>query len=114
MAPDLAAFLAVYGAVIDGTLTQWSIAESLHIGIGGSHGNYEADRSPLRADLCHTRLIVSQFSNIYNRQLDARMVNYDLEVLRPFREHRFNESIAKNPVIFYGPLLLINLEVEER
>ncbi|KAF2173836.1 hypothetical protein M409DRAFT_62077 [Zasmidium cellare ATCC 36951] len=107
MAPDLAAFLAVYGAVVDGTLTQWSIAGTPHIGIGGSHGNYEADSSPLRADLrqygSNTRLIMSQFQNLYNRQPNARTANYNLEVLRSFREHRFNESIAKNPVFFYGP-----------
>ncbi|KAK4498174.1 hypothetical protein PRZ48_010831 [Zasmidium cellare] len=107
MAPDLAASLAVYGAVVDGTLTQWSVAGVPHVGIGGSHGNYEADSSPLRADLrqygSNTRLIISQYLNLYNRQPNAATANYNLEVLRDFRIHRFNESIAKNPVFFYGP-----------
>ena len=65
MGLDLAAFLAVYGAVFDGDLTSWSIggppsASLLSItagllgtpqGISGSHNKYESDASPTRPDL---------------------------------------------------------------
>ena len=61
---DLAAFLAVYGAVFDGDLTSYSIggpAPSLlnladgllgtPQGLSGSHNKYEGDNSPTRGDL---------------------------------------------------------------
>ena len=51
MAPDLALVLATYGAVVDGNLLSWSINGSPHVGIGGSHNNYESDVSPTRGDL---------------------------------------------------------------
>jgi hypothetical protein len=64
MGTDLAAFLAVYGAVFDGDLTSWSIGGPptsglLNLvgflgtpqGISGSHNKYEADVSPTRPDL---------------------------------------------------------------
>lgn len=59
MGLDLAAFLAVFGAMFDGDLTNWSIGGPppeglLSIigllgepqGISGSHSKYEADVSP--------------------------------------------------------------------
>ncbi|KAI9708550.1 MAG: hypothetical protein M1828_002711, partial [Chrysothrix sp. TS-e1954] len=104
MASDLATILAAYGAVLDGAGVLWSIAGSEHIGIGGSHNNYETDSSPLRGDLAqygsNTRLIMSQFYELYNMQPDAASANYDLSVLRDFRGVRFNESINKNPNFF--------------
>ena len=64
MGLDLASFLAVYGAVMDGDLTSWSIGgpppttllESVGLlgtpqGISGSHNKYESDNSPTRGDL---------------------------------------------------------------
>lgn len=68
MGPDLAAFLAVYGAVADGNLLSWSIGGKPHTGIGGSHGNYESDSSPLKADLDQYgnlyKLVLSQYKNV--------------------------------------------------
>lgn len=68
MGPDLAAFLAVYGAVVDGNLLSWSIGGKPHTGIGGSHGNYESDSSPLKADLDQYgnlyKLVLSQYKNV--------------------------------------------------
>jgi len=65
---DLATFLSTYGAIVDGTLTSWSIAGGPHVGIGGSHNNYESDSSPLKADLhqygSNTKLILEQFNNV--------------------------------------------------
>jgi len=65
---DLATFLAVYGAVVDGTLTSWSIEGAPHTGIAGSHNNYETDSSPLKSDLnqygSNERLIMSQFNTV--------------------------------------------------
>lgn len=64
MGEDLAAFLAIYGAIFDGDLTSWSIGgpdsrvgvpllSTLGVvgtpqGISGSHNKYEADVSPSR------------------------------------------------------------------
>jgi hypothetical protein len=68
MGADLALFLATYGAVVDGTLTSWSINGKPHTGIGGSHGNYETDSSPLKADLYQygslEKLVISQFKEV--------------------------------------------------
>jgi hypothetical protein len=51
MGTDLATFLAVYGAVVDGDLLGWSIGGVPHTGIGGSHNNYETDNGPVYSDL---------------------------------------------------------------
>ncbi|KAK3117722.1 hypothetical protein LTR53_000651 [Teratosphaeriaceae sp. CCFEE 6253] len=101
MGADLATFLSTYGAVVDGSGTSWSIAGGPHVGIGGSHGNYETDSSPLKGDLyqygSNTKLIMSQFNNLYGMQPVAATANYNLDVLRTFRNQRFQESIDKNP-----------------
>ncbi|KAF2212220.1 hypothetical protein CERZMDRAFT_59140 [Cercospora zeae-maydis SCOH1-5] len=103
---DLAEFLARYGAWVDGNGTAWSIGGRPRTGIGGSHNNYETDSSPCRADLnqygSNGELIVSQFRNLYNRQSGPN-ANYNLEVLRDFRRHRYHESIEKNPFFAYLP-----------
>lgn len=44
---DLSGFLSYYGAIADGNGASWSINGGPHVGIGGSHGNYETDSSPL-------------------------------------------------------------------
>ena len=68
MAQDLATFLAVYGAVVDGDGTSWSIGGVPHTGILGSHHNYECDSSPLKSDLnqygSNGRLIMSQWHEV--------------------------------------------------
>lgn len=65
---DLGGFLSVYGAIVDGNGFGWSISGGPRVGIGGSHNNYEADSSPLRADLSqygsNQRLIMSQFFDV--------------------------------------------------
>ena len=43
MAQDLAGFSAVYGAIVDGDGTSWSIGGAPHTGIGGSHHNYNLE-----------------------------------------------------------------------
>ncbi|KAF2086698.1 hypothetical protein K490DRAFT_44011 [Saccharata proteae CBS 121410] len=106
MASDLGTFLAVYGAIVDGDLTGWSINGKPHTGIGGSHNNYESDSSPLHADINQygdERLVMSQFNTLYAMQPDAATANYNLEVLREFRGQRFQESIDKNPYYSYLP-----------
>lgn len=76
MGADLALFLATYGAVVDGTLTSWSIAGKPHQGIGGSHGNYESDSSPLKSDLyqygSNSKLVISQFKEVSRLRVMAR------------------------------------------
>ncbi|TKA40647.1 hypothetical protein B0A54_09108 [Friedmanniomyces endolithicus] len=107
MGADLALFLSTYGAVIDGSGTSWSIAGGPHVGIGGSHGNYESDSSPLKSDLyqygSNSKLILEQFHELYDMQPNAATANYNLDVLRTFRNQRFQESIDKNPLFVYGP-----------
>ncbi|KAK4493885.1 hypothetical protein PRZ48_015070 [Zasmidium cellare] len=103
MGLDLSVILAAYGTVFDGALPLgWSIGGGVHTGIGGSHGHYETDNSPMRADLnqygSNTRLVVSQF-----QEPDPATANYDIDVLSQFRGIRFNESIEKNPYFYYGP-----------
>nr|ANZ54407.1 heme-thiolate peroxidase HTP3 [Leptoxyphium fumago] len=108
MAPDLALFLATYGAIVDGNLLSWSINGGEHVGIGGSHNNYETDSSPTRGDLnqygSSVNLVKSQFDALFKLQPDAETANYNLEVLRDFRKTRFQESIDKNPYYAYLPI----------
>ena len=109
--------LAVYGGAFDGVAAGWSIDGEQHIGIGGSHNNYETDSSPLKSDLNQygtlNRLVMSQFHEVrlhhpcsqltyqlYNLQPDAATADYNLGVIKEFRRIRFNESIAKNPYFF--------------
>ncbi|KAK5164366.1 uncharacterized protein LTR77_010062 [Saxophila tyrrhenica] len=107
MGVDLATFLATFGAVVDGNLLSWSVGGKPHTGIGGSHGNYEGDSSPLKGDLYQYgsigKLVLSQFKELYDMQADAEQPNYNLDVLRDFRGKRFQESIDKNPKYVYGP-----------
>nr|POF15021.1 aromatic peroxygenase [Quercus suber] len=107
MAKDLGGFLALFGAIVDGSLTSWSIQGVPHTGIGGSHGNYETDSSPFKADLnqygSNSKLIMSQFKTLYNMQPDAATANYNMEIMRAFRGKRFQESIDKNPYFSYQP-----------
>lgn len=64
MGYDLASFLSIYAAVMDGDLTSWSIGGppdtsalsavgllAAPQGISGSHNKYEGDVSPGRGDL---------------------------------------------------------------
>lgn len=46
----------------------WSIGGAPHTGIGGSHGNYESDSSPLKGDLYQYgnlgKLVISQYKEV--------------------------------------------------
>jgi len=106
MGVDLATFLAVYGAVVDGNLAGWSLQGTPHIGIGGSHGNYEGDSSPIHSDLFQygqDQVVIPQFEKLYSMQPNDATANYNLQVLRDFRATRFQESIDKNPYFTFGP-----------
>ena len=68
MGPDLATFLAIYGSAIDGSGTGWSIGGTPHVGIAGSHGNYEGDNSPTHGDLTQygsLGLVLNQFKRVH-------------------------------------------------
>lgn len=116
MGADLAAFLAGYGAVMDGDLTSWSIGgpsdglPSIGLlgtpqGISGSHNKYENDASPTRGDLYQKgndySLQMDQFQALYDAGKASD--SYDLDVLTSFRSTRFQESVENNPFFFYGP-----------
>lgn len=106
MGVDLATFLAVYGAVADGNLLGWSIQGGPHVGIGGSHGNYEGDSSPVHSDLNQygkDEVVIEQFEELFKLQPNDNTSNYNLQVLRDFRATRFQESINKNPYFTYNP-----------
>lgn len=63
MSVDLSTLLAIYAAIIDGSLTKWSIGgpdSRVQLlpgllgqpqGLTGSHNKYEGDGSPTRGDL---------------------------------------------------------------
>jgi hypothetical protein len=120
MGIDLAIFLSVYGAVMDGDLTSWSIGGpppssglvngplSQPRGISYSHNKYEADASPSRGDLYvygnDYLLQMPQFQALYDKQANVAddQANYDLDVLTDFRVERFANSIATNPYFFNG------------
>ena len=76
MGVDLATFLAVYGSLLDGDLTGWSIGGTEHTGISGSHGNYETDSSPAYADLDQygkvNQLVMEQFTDLFNLQISQQ------------------------------------------
>lgn len=119
MGKDLGGFLALYGAIFDGDLTQWSIGgPTAYVpgllgllgtpqGISGSHNKYEADVSPTRGDLYEKgdayKVQVDQFQEMFDLQNNAATANYDLSVLTPFRATRFQQSIDNNPYFFNGP-----------
>lgn len=107
MANNLGRFLSVYGALVNGDGTSWSINGGPRIGIGGSHNNYETDSSPLKGDLeqygDNGQLILSQYNELVGMQPADETANYNLEVLREFRGKRYAESIAKNPNFAYLP-----------
>ena len=109
MERDLGGFLAVYGAIVDGDGTSWSIGGVPHTGIAGSHHNYESDSSPFKPDLdqygSNSRFVMSQFQRLYDMQPDASTANYNLEVFREFRGQRYQDSISKNPYFFYGQFI---------
>ncbi|GAB7343078.1 hypothetical protein MBLNU457_1161t1 [Dothideomycetes sp. NU457] len=117
MGADLGTFLAVYGAVVDGDGTSWSIGGpnaavngigsllSTPQGISGSHNKYEGDSSPTRGDLYEYgndyKLVMSQFQALYD--LGKADDNYDLDVLTKHRANRFQQSIENNAYFFYPP-----------
>jgi len=46
---------------------------------------------------------MSQFYTLYNMQPNAATANYNLDIMRQFRQKRFQESISKNPYFSYLP-----------
>lgn len=120
MGLDLAAFLAVYGALFDGNLGTWSIGGpdsrvslgpllGLHdepSGLSGSHNNYESDVSPTRGDLYQYgddyTARPEQFAELWNYQgsLSNEESNFNLEVLQTFRSARWDASLNENPYFF--------------
>ena len=120
MGLDLATFLSVYGAVMDGDLTSWSIGGpppsglvsgllSQPRGISYSHNKYESDVSPTRGDLYiygnDYTLQLPQFKGLYDKQANVAddQANYNLDVLTEYRSERFANSVATNPYFFNGP-----------
>ncbi|MCJ1441811.1 MAG: hypothetical protein MMC23_002303 [Stictis urceolatum] len=118
MAADLAGFLAVYGAVFDGDLTQYSIGGPYPslvnlggllgepMGLSGSHNKYEGDVSPTRGDLFqygNDYLVqLNQFKALYEAgQINGD--NVDIPVLNQRRSERFDESVNENPYFFNAP-----------
>ncbi|MCJ1449956.1 hypothetical protein MMC28_000284 [Mycoblastus sanguinarius] len=118
MGPDLASFLAVYGAIFDGDLTSYSIGGPVGSlaglggllgepqGLSGSHNKYEGDVSPTRGDLYeygNDYLVqLSQFSALYELgQQNGDSI--DLNVLTNYRVTRFQQSISNNPYFFNAP-----------
>ncbi|KAG9942110.1 Cloroperoxidase, partial [Aureobasidium melanogenum] len=115
MGPDLAAFLAVFGAAVDGDGTSWSIGgtpgpgvggplSGLGNGISGSHNKYESDASPTRPDLYEAgndyKTVAKQFEQLISMSPGGQVT---LDSLTAFRSVRFDTQIANNPYFFNGP-----------
>ncbi|OJD35700.1 aromatic peroxygenase [Diplodia corticola] len=120
MGIDLATFLSVYGAVMDGDGLSWSIGgapdttDLLNLltqpqGITGSHNKYESDVSPTRGDLYqygnNYAVVRSQWDSLFAKQsgVSNEESNYGLGLLTDFRVERFQESISSNPYFFNAP-----------
>ncbi|KAH5199459.1 hypothetical protein HBI46_227220 [Parastagonospora nodorum] len=123
MGLDLAAFLSVYAAVMAGDVTSCSIGgkpksggllggltSSLGLlgepqGLSASHNRFEADASPLRADLYKNgnpvSLDVPQFEQLIAMPQGPN--GYDLTVMHPFRGARYKDSVATNGRYWAGP-----------
>ncbi|KAF4542401.1 Chloroperoxidase [Lasiodiplodia theobromae] len=120
MGVDLATFLSIYGAVMDGNGISWSIGgapettDLLNLltqpqGISGSHNKYETDASPTRGDLYqygnNFAVVRSQWDALFAKQsgVPNAQSNYGLGLLTDFREERFQQSISSNPYFFNAP-----------
>ncbi|KAL0061585.1 hypothetical protein AAF712_011612 [Marasmius tenuissimus] len=116
MGLDLGTFLSVYGSLMTGDLTTFSIGGPPPIGpilghplgLSRSHNKYETDASTTRGDLYETgddvHLNMTQFKSLYDKQAGKpdSEVNYDVPLLNQFRNERFHESIHHNPNFFNG------------
>jgi len=118
MGADLAAFLAVYGAIFDGDLLQYSIGGpypsltnlggllGAPAGLSGSHNKYEGDVSPVRGDLYthgnDYRSQIDQFARLYELGMQNGG-HIDLQTLTDYRVERFNNSLETNPYFFNAP-----------
>ncbi|CAD6593541.1 MAG: hypothetical protein ASARMPRED_007636 [Alectoria sarmentosa] len=127
MGIDLGTFLAVFGTTFDGDpfsldpgysiggpATSEDILGGLGLletplGLSGSHNNFEADTSPTRGDLYvveNDYLQVDQFQQFYDA-IPENMASLtspapeQYAALFPFRQARFNNSIATNPYFFF-------------
>jgi len=113
MGPGLAAFLAAYGAVIDGSGLAWSIGGTPTAaqagllpggnGISGSHNKYESDASPTRPDLYEAGNDYMTVAKQFQQMIDASPGSVTMESLTSFRSQRFDTQIANNPYFFNGP-----------
>lgn len=115
MGPQLAAFLAVLGASIDGDGTSWSIGGTPPVGIGGplssrgrgisgSHNKYESDASPTRPDLYQTGNDWKTMPKQFNQMIASAPSGFvDLNTLTNFRSQRFDHQVQTNPYFFNGP-----------
>ncbi|KAI4243176.1 MAG: hypothetical protein LQ352_007085 [Teloschistes flavicans] len=123
MSLEFGQFLAVYGTVFDGdsiSLTPgYSIGGPASLGgilsgvgllrtpsgLSGSHNNYEGDTSATRGDLYvfgnDDQLQIPFFQRYYDALLTNTPAPQQYSALFPFRQSRFNDSIATNPYFFF-------------
>ena len=115
MGVQLAGFLSVLGAALDGDLQAWSMGGTptvaqggltgpLGNGLIGSHNKYESDASPTRPDLYQSGndyiTQSNQFQDLINHCPGGQVT---LDCLTDFRSYRFDQQIANNPYFFNGP-----------
>jgi hypothetical protein len=117
MGRDLGAFLAIFGAAVDGNVASWSIGGpdprvsiplnllGQPMGISGSHNKYESDNSPTRGDLYvegnDYKLVLKRWQRLYDS--GKAKDDYNLQTLTDVRAAGFQESIDTNPYFFNGP-----------
>ncbi|KAK4629555.1 Dothistromin biosynthesis peroxidase dotB [Fulvia fulva] len=116
MGPILAAFLAVLGAVLDGSGTAWSIGGPPPASVGGlallgrgngltgSHNKYESDASPTKPDLYESGNNYETMVDQFQQLIDISPGGFvDLNTLAKHRSNRFDTQIKNNPYFFNGP-----------
>ncbi|KAF2767076.1 Cloroperoxidase [Teratosphaeria nubilosa] len=118
MGTDLATFLSVLGATVDGSGTAWSIggtpdasvADPLGAplgagnGISGSHNKYESDASPTRPDLYESGNDYMTVASQFQQLIDVSPGGYvTMDTLTQHRSNRFDTQVANNPYFFNGP-----------
>lgn len=111
MGEDLATFLAVLGAALDGDLLAWSVggtpATTIAVdggnGLIGSHNKYESDASPTRPDLYETGNDYITQADQFQQLIDYSPESVTLDTLTSFRSFRFQTQVDNNPYFFNGP-----------
>ncbi|CZR52765.1 related to oxidase [Phialocephala subalpina] len=130
MGKDISTILAVYGTVLGGNVVSLNPSVSMGgysssanpenlldnlggllgepRGLSGTHNIFEVDGSNTRGDLYdpignNNDVNMTYFTHLFNKQKDAEVPNYSLDVMMDFAVERFLQDISYNPNFVYLP-----------